>query len=54
MYAIRSYYAHWEIILASAKEVGPTLFYSLLVITVSFVPVFTLTEQSGRLFKPFV
>jgi copper/silver efflux system protein len=43
---------HWEIILASAKEVGPTLFYSLLVITVSFVPVFTLQDQSGRLFKP--
>jgi len=43
---------HWEIILSSAKEVGPTLFYSLLVITVSFVPVFTLTEQSGRMFKP--
>ncbi|ALC16624.1 heavy metal efflux pump, CzcA family [Desulfuromonas soudanensis] len=43
---------HWEIILASAKEVGPTLFFSLLVITVSFVPVFTLQEQSGRMFKP--
>ncbi len=43
---------HWEIIMASAKEVGPTLFYSLLVITVSFLPVFTLQEQSGRMFKP--
>ena len=43
---------HWEIITDSAKEVGPTLFYSLLVITVSFLPVFTLQEQSGRLFKP--
>lgn len=43
---------HWEIILDSAKEVGPTLFYSLLVITVSFLPVFVLQEQSGRLFKP--
>ena len=32
----------------SAKEVGPALFYSLLIITVSFVPVFSLTEQSGR------
>ncbi len=31
---------------------GPTLFYSLLVITVSFLPVFTLQEQEGRLFKP--
>lgn len=43
---------HWEIILNSAKEVGPTLFFSLLVITVSFVPVFALQEQSGRMFKP--
>ncbi len=43
---------HMQIILDSAVEVGPTLFFSLLVITVSFVPVFTLTEQSGRLFKP--
>ena len=43
---------HWQIIRDAATEVGPTLFYSLLVITVSFVPVFTLTEQAGRLFKP--
>jgi Cu(I)/Ag(I) efflux system membrane protein CusA/SilA len=43
---------HWDIIADSAKEVGPALFYSLLVITVSFVPVFSLTGQSGRLFKP--
>ena len=43
---------HRQIIIDAAVEVGPTLFYSLLVITVSFVPVFTLTEQSGRLFKP--
>ena len=43
---------HWQIIRDAAIEVGPTLFYSLLVITVSFVPVFTLTEQAGRLFKP--
>ena len=43
---------HWEIIAASAKEVGPALFYSLLVITVSFFPVFALGEQSGRMFKP--
>jgi Cu(I)/Ag(I) efflux system membrane protein CusA/SilA len=43
---------HWQIILDAATEVGPTLFYSLLVITVSFAPVFTLTEQSGRMFKP--
>ncbi len=44
--------SHWRIIQEAAVEVGPTLFYSLLVITVSFVPVFTLQEQSGRLFKP--
>jgi Cu(I)/Ag(I) efflux system membrane protein CusA/SilA len=44
--------AHWEIIRDAAIEVGPALFYSLLVITVSFVPVFTLQEQSGRMFKP--
>jgi Cu(I)/Ag(I) efflux system membrane protein CusA/SilA len=43
---------HWAIILDAASEVGPTLFYSLLVITVSFAPVFTLTEQAGRMFKP--
>ncbi len=43
---------HWRIILESSKEVGPSLFYSLLVITVSFIPVFTLEAQEGRLFKP--
>ncbi|MBE0576825.1 MAG: efflux RND transporter permease subunit [Desulfuromonadales bacterium] len=43
---------HWEIIANSSKEVGPALFYSLLVITVSFLPVFALGEQSGRMFKP--
>jgi Cu(I)/Ag(I) efflux system membrane protein CusA/SilA len=43
---------HWEIIRDAAIEVGPTLFYSLLVITVSFIPVFTLQAQEGRLFKP--
>lgn len=43
---------HWDIIRNAAVEVGPTLFYSLLVITVSFLPVFTLQEQEGRLFKP--
>jgi copper/silver efflux system protein len=43
---------HWEVIRDAAVEVGPTLFYSLLVITVSFLPVFTLQEQEGRLFKP--
>ncbi len=43
---------HWTIITNSSKEVGPSLFYALLVITVSFFPVFTLSEQSGRMFKP--
>src|SRR5690349_5134786 len=44
--------AHWDIIRDASIEVGPTLFYSLLVITVSFLPIFMLTEQSGRMFKP--
>src|SRR5947207_1035511 len=39
-------------IIAAAKSVGRPLFFSLLVITVSFVPVFTLTAQEGRMFKP--
>jgi Cu(I)/Ag(I) efflux system membrane protein CusA/SilA len=43
---------HWQIIRDASIEVGPTLFYSLLVITVSFVPVFALQAQEGRLFKP--
>jgi Cu(I)/Ag(I) efflux system membrane protein CusA/SilA len=43
---------HWQIIRDASVEVGPTLFYSLLVITVSFLPVFALQEQSGRMFKP--
>ena len=42
----------WKTALASAKEVGPPLFFSLLVITVSFLPIFALQEQEGRLFKP--
>ncbi len=41
-----------EIIIDAAKEVGPTLFFALLIITVSFIPIFVLGEQSGRLFKP--
>jgi Cu(I)/Ag(I) efflux system membrane protein CusA/SilA len=41
-----------RIILDAACEVGPALFFSLLVITVSFLPVFTLQAQEGRLFKP--
>jgi Cu(I)/Ag(I) efflux system membrane protein CusA/SilA len=43
---------HWDLVVDASKEVGPTLFYSLLVITVSFLPVFTLEAQEGRLFKP--
>ncbi|WP_242344628.1 efflux RND transporter permease subunit [Anaeromyxobacter terrae] len=43
---------HWQVILDASKEVGPSLFYSLLVITVSFIPVFTLEAQEGRLFGP--
>jgi len=43
---------HKKIILDAAKEVGPALFFSLLIITVSFLPVLVLQGQSGRLFKP--
>jgi Cu(I)/Ag(I) efflux system membrane protein CusA/SilA len=43
---------HWQLIRDASIEVGPTLFYSLLVITVSFLPVFALQAQEGRLFKP--
>ena len=42
----------WEIVSESAREVGPALFFSLLIITVSFVPVFTLEAQEGRMFSP--
>ncbi|MCK5410577.1 MAG: efflux RND transporter permease subunit, partial [Gemmatimonadetes bacterium] len=44
--------SRWEIVLASAKQVGPPLFFSLLIITFSFLPVFALEQQEGRLFKP--
>ena len=43
---------HWRIVVDAAKEVGPALFYSLLIITLSFLPVFTLQAQEGHLFKP--
>ncbi|MCS7338677.1 MAG: efflux RND transporter permease subunit, partial [Verrucomicrobiae bacterium] len=43
---------HWQIIRDACVEVGPTIFYALLVATVSFLPVFVLQEQEGRLFKP--
>ena len=42
----------WRVVAESSKEVGPALFFSLLIITVSFLPVFTLTGQEGRMFKP--
>ena len=44
--------ARWELMAQSASEVGPALFVSLLVITLSFVPVFALEAQEGRLFSP--
>ena len=44
--------SHWDIVAASAKQVGPPLFFSLLIITFSFLPVFALEQQEGRLFKP--
>ncbi|HYU28424.1 MAG TPA: CusA/CzcA family heavy metal efflux RND transporter, partial [Gemmatimonadales bacterium] len=43
---------HWERVFAAAREVGPALFMSLLIITLSFLPVFTLEDQEGRLFRP--
>ncbi len=42
----------WRVIGDSASEVGPALFFSLLIITLSFIPVFTLEAQEGRLFSP--
>ncbi|WP_299196190.1 efflux RND transporter permease subunit [uncultured Amphritea sp.] len=42
----------WQVVAESASEVGPALFFSLLIITVSFVPVFTLEAQEGRMFAP--
>ncbi len=44
--------ARWQLITEAAEEVGPALFFSLMVITLSFVPVFTLEAQEGRLFGP--
>jgi Cu(I)/Ag(I) efflux system membrane protein CusA/SilA len=41
-----------EVLIAAAIEVGPALFFSLLIITVSFMPIFALEAQEGRLFKP--
>jgi Cu(I)/Ag(I) efflux system membrane protein CusA/SilA len=42
----------WQVVARSASEVGPALFFSLLIITVSFIPVFTLEAQEGRMFSP--
>ncbi|MCP4048512.1 MAG: efflux RND transporter permease subunit, partial [Gammaproteobacteria bacterium] len=43
---------HWNVIAEAATEVGPPLFFSLLIITLSFLPVFTLQAQEGRMFAP--
>lgn len=42
----------WQVVANAASEVGPALFFSLLIITVSFLPVFTLEAQEGRMFSP--
>lgn len=44
--------AHWQVMIEAAVEVGPALFFSLLIITLSFIPIFTLEAQEGRLFAP--
>ena len=44
--------AHWRVMTEAAVEVGPALFFSLMIITLSFIPVFTLQAQEGRLFAP--
>ena len=41
-----------DVVIAASREVGPALFFSLLIITVSFLPVFSLQQQEGRLFTP--
>ncbi|MEB0024761.1 efflux RND transporter permease subunit [Pseudomonas sp. MH9.2] len=43
---------HWQVMTEAATEVGPALFFCLLIITLSFIPVFTLEAQEGRLFGP--
>ncbi|MCF6754814.1 efflux RND transporter permease subunit [Pseudomonas stutzeri] len=43
---------HWRVMTQAAQEVGPALFFCLLIITLSFIPVFTLEAQEGRLFGP--
>ena len=49
---LTAHHDHWQLVLTASKEVGPALFMSLLIITVSFLPVFTLEDQEGRLFRP--
>ena len=44
--------AHWQVIEQAAAEVGPALFFSLLIIVLSFIPVFALEAQEGKLFAP--
>ncbi len=43
---------HWQIITRACVEVGPALFFSLLIITLSFLPIFTLAAQEGKMFTP--
>lgn len=50
--ALLSAQERWSLVVRASKEVGPALFFSLLIITVSFLPVFALEAQEGRLFKP--
>lgn len=44
--------SRWDVVLESTRQVGPPLFFSLLIITFSFLPVFALEQQEGRLFRP--
>jgi Cu(I)/Ag(I) efflux system membrane protein CusA/SilA len=44
--------SRWDVAVEAAREVGPALFFSLLIITLSFLPVFALQAQEGRLFRP--
>jgi copper/silver efflux system protein len=49
---ILTHETRWQVITDAATEVGPALFFSLLIVTLSFIPVFTLEAQEGRLFGP--
>jgi len=48
----RAEQSHWQVVAQATSEVGPALFFSLLIITVSFLPVFALNAEEGRLFAP--